>query len=48
MGETMIRCFSVINFKNFKDEVIVDFSKKRDYAFNEYLIRNELINKMVI
>lgn len=48
MGDTMIRCFSVRNFKNFKDEVIVDFSKKRDYAFNEYLIRNELINKMVI
>lgn len=44
----MIRKFSVKNFKNFKDVVEVDFTKVRDYSFNQYLIKNSLINKMLI
>ncbi|MBO7080341.1 MAG: AAA family ATPase, partial [Bacilli bacterium] len=44
----MIRKFSVRNFKNFKEEVEIDFTKVRDYNFNQYLIKNSLINKMLI
>src|SRR5690606_29419700 len=48
MGEIMIKKFKVKNFKNFQDELVVDFSKVRDYGFNKHLIRNDLINKMLI
>lgn len=44
----MIRKFSVKNFKNFKEQIEIDFTKIRDYSFNEYLINNSLINKMLI
>lgn len=44
----MIKKFSVENFKNFKDRLELDFSKVRDYEFNENLIRNGLINKLLI
>lgn len=49
MGEKfMIKKFSVKNFKNFENILEVDFSRKRDYEFNQYLIKNGLINKMLI
>lgn len=49
MGENlMIKKFSVKNFKNFGKEVELDFSKVRDYEFNKNLIRNNLMNKLVI
>lgn len=44
----MIKRFSVKNFKNFKDEVIIDFSNTRDYSFNTDLLKNGLINKAMI
>ena len=44
----MIKKFSVKNFKNFKEVIEVDFSKTRDYEFKQELIKNELINKMLI
>lgn len=44
----MIKKFSVRNFKNFNTELVLDFSKTRDYSFNQNLIKNGLVNKMVI
>lgn len=44
----MIKKFCVKNFKNFKNEITLDFSKIRDYGFNQELIRDGLINKMLI
>ncbi|HOP57157.1 MAG TPA: AAA family ATPase [Bacillota bacterium] len=44
----MIKKFSVKNFKNFKDEITIDFSNKRDYEFKQDLIKNGLVNKMLI
>lgn len=44
----MIKKFSVKNFKNFKDILVVDFTKARDYSFNQELIKDGLINKMLI
>ena len=44
----MLKKFSVKNFKNFKEKLILDFSKVRDYEFNQHLIKNNLINKMLI
>lgn len=44
----MIKKFSVKNFKNFKEQITLDFTKSRDYSFNQDLIKNGLINKMLI
>lgn len=44
----MLKEFSVENFKNFKEKIIVDLSKVREYTFNAHLIKNNLINKMLI
>ena len=44
----MLKKFVVENFKNFKDELILDFSKVRDYEFNKSLIKNGLVNKALI
>lgn len=44
----MIKKFSVKNFKNFKEKIVLDFSKVHDYEFNKHLIKNDLINKMLI
>ena len=38
----MIKKFSVKNFKNFKEKLTLDFSKIRDYGFNQSLIKNNL------
>ena len=40
----MIKKFSVKNFKNFQDELVLDFSKVRDYEFNKFLIKQNKIN----
>lgn len=48
MGDIMIKKFKVKNFKNFQEELVLDFSKTRDYAFNQHLVKNNLINKMLI
>lgn len=44
----MIKKISVKNFKNFEDTLVVDFTKTRDYSFNQELIKDGLINKMLI
>ncbi|MBE6843490.1 MAG: ATP-binding protein [Ruminococcus sp.] len=44
----MIRKFSVKNYRNFRDELILDFTNTHDYQYNEKCIKNELINKAII
>ena len=44
----MIKKFTVKNFKNFKGEMTLDFSKVREYEFNQQLIKNGLINKVLL
>lgn len=44
----MLKIFKVKNYKNFKDELILDFSDKKDYKFNQYAVKNNMINTMVI
>lgn len=39
----MIEKFKVYNYKGFNEEIILDLSKTRDYAFNTDLIKNDLI-----
>lgn len=47
-GDKMLVKFSVKNFKNFKDEIVLDFRVKRDYQFNKNCIKNDLLNKVII
>jgi len=44
----MLTKFQVKNFKKFSDNIIFDLSKKRDYDFNEEVIRNNNINFVLI
>lgn len=44
----MLKKFSVKNFKNFKNKLVLDLSKVRDYGFNSHLIQKNLINKLLI
>ena len=44
----MLRKFMVTNYKNFRETLCVDFTKVHDYKYNEYCIRDNLINKMII
>lgn len=44
----MLRKFEVKNFKNFKENICIDFTNVHDYKYNEYCVRNNLINKMII
>lgn len=44
----MIRKFSVKNYKNFKNELTIDFTHVHEYKYNEYCIKNDLINKTII
>ena len=46
--DNMLKKFCVQNFKNFKDKLVLDFSKVRDYEYNQNLIKNNLINKLLI
>lgn len=49
MGDNiMIEKFIVRNYKGFKNEITLDLSKTRDYAFNTDLIKNGLVNKGII
>ena len=48
MGDNMLRRFSVENYRNFKEKIILDFTGKRDYQYNEYCIKDGLISKMII
>lgn len=44
----MLKSFKVKNFKNFKKNIILDFSATHDYEFSTQLIKNNLINKALI
>lgn len=44
----MLKKFSVENYKNFKDEVILDFSDFKDYKYNQHAIKNDLIHTAII
>jgi hypothetical protein len=44
----MLTKFQVRNFKKFNDNLVFDLSKKRDYDFNEEVIRNNNINFVLI
>lgn len=44
----MLRKFEVKNYKNFKELLTIDFTNVHDYQYNEYCIKNNLINKMII
>ena len=48
IGDRMLVKFSVKNYKNFKDEIVLDFNAKRDYKFNTNCIKNDLLNKIMI
>ncbi len=49
MGDAiMIKKFSVSNFKGFKDTIVLDLGKTREYAFNTNLIKNGIVNKGII
>ena len=44
----MLRTFSVQNYKNFQNKVTLDFTKARDYRYNESCIKNGLLDKVLI
>ncbi len=44
----MLRLFEVQNYRGLKDRTVLDFSKTKKYGFNTELIRNGLVNKMLI
>lgn len=44
----MIKYFSVKNFKNFDEEICLDFSDTRNYNFNTYCIKNDLLKDIII
>lgn len=44
----MLKTFSVKNFKNFKEEITLDFSKTREYGFNDGFIKNNIVNKALV
>ena len=48
IGDSMLEKFSVKNYKNFKDEIIIDFKEKRDYQFNKNCIKDGVLNKAII
>lgn len=44
----MIRLFSVKNYRNFRDTLVLDFTHTHDYQYNENCIKNGLINDVII
>lgn len=44
----MLKRFTVENYRGLKERTEIDFSKTKKYQFNAHLIRNNLINKMMI
>ena len=44
----MLRKFSVQNYKNFRNRVVLDFTNTRDYRYNEECIRTGLLNKALL
>lgn len=48
LGDSMLRKFTVENFKSFRDTITLDFTAVKKFEFNERLIKNGIINKMLI
>lgn len=44
----MLKLFEVSGFKNFQEQITLDFSDIRDYQFNTECITNNLISKMIV
>lgn len=44
----MLKSLTVSNFRVFKGPVTINFSKVRDYKFNQMCIKNNLINKAIL
>ncbi|MCF7925298.1 MAG: ATP-binding protein [Candidatus Izimaplasma sp.] len=44
----MLMQFSVKNYKGFKDEILLDFTKTKEYQFNKHAIKDGMINTAVI
>lgn len=44
----MLQKFKVHNFKNFKNDLEIDFSDVNGYKFSQDCITNDLIGKMII
>ncbi|MBR5364200.1 MAG: AAA family ATPase [Oscillospiraceae bacterium] len=44
----MLRFFSVKNFRQFRKELVFDFTNTRDYQFNSNCVKNGLVNKAII
>ncbi|MCL2520232.1 MAG: ATP-binding protein [Spirochaetaceae bacterium] len=44
----MLKLFSVKNYKNFKEEIIFDFSKTHNYDFNNDCLKDGFVNKAII
>ena len=48
LGDNMLEKFSVKNYKNFKEEICIDFKEKHDYQFNQECIKSGVLNKVII
>lgn len=44
----MLRKFEVTNYKNFRETLSIDFTNVHDYKYNEYCVKDNLINKMIV
>ena len=44
----MLKKFSVNNFKNFKDDLVLDLSKVNNYEFSNMAIRNKIVKTALI
>ena len=44
----MLRLFSVKNFRQFREELVFDFTNTRDYQFSPKCVKNGLVNKAII
>lgn len=44
----MLIFFSVKNFRQFREEIVFDFSKVRDYQFSPNCVKNGFVNKAII
>ena len=47
-GDFMLKKFALKNYKNFKDDIMIDFSKIAGYQFSTDCLSDELITKMLI
>lgn len=44
----MLTFFSVKNFRQFREELVFDFSKVKEYQYNTNCVKNGLVNKAII